>query len=542
MEKLPPSCPRRPVPVSCSLFFVRLSAACRSSFQQQTRLPSALCPRGRSSVVVVVRSPISGGLFFYASLRRVREQPRPPVALRPEAGASSFAHLGLVSSSSIAGQRPSCSPLQKVEEWGHQSITLSRSLAMDSSNDVALGSSEMEKFLCELLLDSTQPISERFRALFSLRNLKGPAPRNALILATRDSSNLLAHEAAFALGQMQDLEAIPALTSVLNDLSLHPIVRHEAAEALGAIGSDSNIPLLKNSLDSDPAPEVRETCELALHRIQHLKDAGNTDESTTDISPFKSVDPAAPATSCSSVDQLREVLLDEEKGMYERYAALFALRNDGGDKAVAAIIDSLGSKSALLRHEVAYVLGQLQNKSASTTLSNVLKDVNEHPMVRHEAAEALGSIADDESVALLEEFTADPEPLVSQSCQVALSMLEFERSGKSFEFLFMRTPIKETCSSCTFEEVYLKFPQESKVFELFSYMTNYCAFQWDAFTMEGLVLVCVNVLAGGGGKAFHGVWIEEANDNNDVVLWSDVIRLCQKKVNFGSLVQVQKDA
>jgi len=47
--------------------------------------------------------------------------------------------------------------------------------------------------------------------------------------ATRDSSNLLAHEAAFALGQMQELEAIPALTSVLNDLSLHPIVRHEVS-------------------------------------------------------------------------------------------------------------------------------------------------------------------------------------------------------------------------------------------------------------------------------------------------------------------------
>ncbi|XP_057438574.1 deoxyhypusine hydroxylase [Lotus japonicus] len=309
---------------------------------------------------------------------------------------------------------------------------------MDSANAAALGSPEMEKFLCELLLDSTQPISERFRALFSLRNLKGPAPRNALILATRDSSNLLAHEAAFALGQMQESEAVPALASLLNDLSLHPIVRHEAAEALGAIGSQGNLPLLKNSLDSDPAPEVRETCELALQRIHH---AGNTDDSSsTDVSPFKSVDPAAPATSGSSVGELRDVLLDEEKGMYERYAALFALRNEGGNEAVAAIVDSLGSKSALLRHEVAYVLGQLQNKAASAALSNILRDVNEHPMVRHEAAEALGSIADDQSVALLEEFTADPEPLVSQSCQVALSMLEFEQSGKSFEFLFMRTP------------------------------------------------------------------------------------------------------
>ncbi|KAI4349415.1 hypothetical protein L6164_010007 [Bauhinia variegata] len=297
----------------------------------------------------------------------------------------------------------------------------------------------MEKFLCTLLMDSTQPISERFRALFSLRNLKGPDPRNALILATRDSSNLLAHEAAYALGQMQDVDAIPALVSVLNDLSLHPIVRHEAAEALGAIGLDGNVPLLKNSLDLDPAEEVRETCELALKRIEHLK---NCDESSaTDISPFKSVDPVAPTSSCSSVNQLRKVLLDEEKGMYERYAALFALRNNGGNEALAAIIDSLGSKSALLRHEVAYVLGQLQDKAASAALSDILRDVNEHPMVRHEAAEALGSIADDQSVALLEEFAADPEPIVSQSCQVALSMLEFERAGKSFEFLFMRNPL-----------------------------------------------------------------------------------------------------
>ncbi|XWS46942.1 hypothetical protein CRYUN_Cryun14cG0111400 [Craigia yunnanensis] len=95
-----------------------------------------------------------------------------------------------------------------------------------------------------------------------------------------------------------------------------------------------------------------------------------------------------------------------------------------------------GAKSALLKHEVAYVLGQLQNKAASAALSNILRNVSEHPMVRHEAAEALGSIA-----ALLEEFARDPEPIVSQSCEVALSMLEFERAGKSFEFLFMQTPV-----------------------------------------------------------------------------------------------------
>ena len=43
------------------------------------------------------------------------------------------------------------------------------------------------------------------------------------------------------------------------------------------------------------------------------------------------------------------------------------------------------------------------------------------------------TLIDEQSVALLEEFSKDPEPLVAQSCEVALSMLEFERSGKSFE-------------------------------------------------------------------------------------------------------------
>ncbi|CAK9160000.1 unnamed protein product, partial [Ilex paraguariensis] len=41
---------------------------------------------------------------------------------------------------------------------------------------------------------------------------------------------------------------------------------------------------------------------------------------------------------------------------------------------------------------VVCVLGQLQNKIASNGLSGILRDVNEHSMVRHEVAEALDSI------------------------------------------------------------------------------------------------------------------------------------------------------
>ena len=37
----------------------------------------------------------------------------------------------------------------------------------------------------------------------------------------------------------------------------------------------------------------------------------------------------------------RDLLLNEQESMYERYAALFALRNDGGDAAVSAIVAAL---------------------------------------------------------------------------------------------------------------------------------------------------------------------------------------------------------
>ncbi|KAE8686181.1 Deoxyhypusine hydroxylase [Hibiscus syriacus] len=307
-------------------------------------------------------------------------------------------------------------------------------------------SNNVEKFLCDRLLDPSQPylsaseLSSPFATskaltlatlsfkVHALHNFAyqisrlSPFSNYFQRISTRDSSNLLAHEAAFALGQMQDTEAIPSLEAVLNDLSLHPIVRHEAAEALGAIGLESNIPLLKNSLVLDPAPEVRETCELALQRIEELKSSSSDDKSS-----MKETSPFCQLTLLQQLHLIHlEVLLDEERGMYERYSALFALRNHGGEEAVSAIIDSLESK-------VAYVLGQLQNKAASAALSNILRNVGEHPMVRHEAAEALGSIADDQSVALLKEFARDPEPIVSQSCEVALSMLEFERAGKSFE-------------------------------------------------------------------------------------------------------------
>ena len=47
---------------------------------------------------------------------------------------------------------------------------------------------------------------------------------------------------------------------------------------------------------------------------------------------------------------------------------MFALRNKGGSDCVQALGDAFASKSALLKHEVAYVLGQMQDANAVDTL------------------------------------------------------------------------------------------------------------------------------------------------------------------------------
>ncbi|MED5267789.1 MAG: HEAT repeat domain-containing protein, partial [Candidatus Thermoplasmatota archaeon] len=91
------------------------------------------------------------------------------------------------------------------------------------------------------------------------------------------------------------------------------------------------------------------------------------------------------------------------------------------------------SKSALLKHEIAYVMGQMQDPAAVPHLINRLEDHDEDLMVRHEAAEALGAIGDRTALATLEKFVDDPEPVVAESCEVAMDLLEYVAS-KSLDY------------------------------------------------------------------------------------------------------------
>jgi deoxyhypusine monooxygenase len=148
-----------------------------------------------------------------------------------------------------------------------------------------------------------------------------------------------------------------------------------------------------------------------------------------ETSEFGSVDPA-PASDGGNVAILKKTICDEEERMFQRMRALFALRNIGGIEAVDALAAAFDSSSALLKHEIAYVLGQMQDDHAVPHLIDRLKDLDEDVMVRHEAAEALGAIGNRSAISTLEKFVNDEEVVVSESCEVAIDLLEWVSSKK----------------------------------------------------------------------------------------------------------------
>jgi len=143
-----------------------------------------------------------------------------------------------------------------------------------------------------------------------------------------------------------------------------------------------------------------------------------------EVSEYGSVDPA-PASDSDQLNQLRSTLLNENEKMFQRMRSVFKLRNIRTPESCLALCDGFSSSSALLRHELAYVLGQMQMDEAIPTLIEILSDVEEHVMVRHEAAEALGAIGNRKAVPVLEKYLDDENAEVSESCEVALDLLNW---------------------------------------------------------------------------------------------------------------------
>ena len=80
-----------------------------------------------------------------------------------------------------------------------------------------------------------------------------------------------------------------------------------------------------------------------------------------------------------------KVLSDTSAPMKARYRALFTLKDIGGAEAVAIMARNFLDQSVLLKHQIAYCLGQMQDEEALRILRDVVRDEKRDIIVRHEA-------------------------------------------------------------------------------------------------------------------------------------------------------------
>ncbi len=191
---------------------------------------------------------------------------------------------------------------------------------------------------------------------------------------------------------------------------------------LGALGDAASLEVLRTL--QGPAgrrSSSRRACEIAIDRIEWENSEQRSRRSygkggLFDFSPlwgvfyltranqrmcsdFASVDPAPPLPeSQKTVEDLEATLMDTKLPLFQRYRAMFALRDLASPpdlpprrcrrstRSPAGFADA----SALFRHEIAFVFGQLSASGVHPALTAALSSIEEASMVRHEAAEALG--------------------------------------------------------------------------------------------------------------------------------------------------------
>jgi deoxyhypusine monooxygenase len=326
--------------------------------------------------------------------------------------------------------------------------------------------------LRKVLVSESEPLARRFRALFSLKHLACLQPPTeqtlpaieAIAAGFSSPSALLKHELAYCLGQTKNTGSVAYLQHVVKDVEEDAMCRHEAAEALGALGYEDSLDILKKLRDDENELDIiRETCDIAVDRILWENSEERKAEklkprydlrvilhiakilltlSSWIYSDFTSIDPAPPMpleTSEPNIPDLEKTLLDTKLPLFQRYRAMFGLRDLASPPdlptavdAVHALAKGLKDPSALFRHEVAFVFGQLCHPASIPSLTASLSDLSEAGMVRHEAAEALGSLGEEEGVEeTLKKFLNDPDQVVRDSVIVALDMAEFEKNGET---------------------------------------------------------------------------------------------------------------
>jgi HEAT repeat protein len=251
-------------------------------------------------------------------------------------------------------------------------------------------------------LGPEQPLSMRMLALHGVGKAARRTPeREELLLRVlrADPDPVIRHDAAFALGAIMAEETQDALAAAaVADESF--LVRHESLESLAFF---ARTPVVMEALEQglrDEHPEVRETAEMA--RAYQL---------------------------AKPLQVEARSLLSPSLPMHLRWAAAFQLLEDhqagrltGADALLSQALRS--DPSAFIRHTAAFMLEEVGGTSArEQVIWSTLHDSS--LLVRHEAIETLGFLPPDErTLSVIRELELDPHPIIAQTARIAREILQ----------------------------------------------------------------------------------------------------------------------
>jgi HEAT repeat protein len=227
-----------------------------------------------------------------------------------------------------------------------------------------------------------------------------------------DAQPAVRRSAAFALGRLGAIEAVPDLLTRLQE-DRDPGVREMAATAIGDIikaqrGGDRELwqqagPALEKAATADSEPRVRRGAVYALGTFGRL--------------------------AASASETLRKALGDGSSSVRQNAAwALGQLGSDAGAQAVAALCDRLGDADVLVRRDSAGALGAIgasASRSGVPALMSLVK-VESDEVVKKTALDALSHLAGPEHRPIagsLGRLLRDPDVEIARGAALVLAKI-----------------------------------------------------------------------------------------------------------------------
>ena len=265
-----------------------------------------------------------------------------------------------------------------------------------------------------------------------------------LLTLLGDQEARIRRRAALAAGRVKLPEAIPALTTTLQNES-DPEVRQMAAFAMGLIGDGSASPALATAL-TDPDPLIQGRAAEALGMIgekgaaqpigvmiaKHVN--GNA---LAGVTPDDMAYPKAPAVEAvrlgafalvrlGSYDALAAALLDQNGRPRSRWwPVAFAFQRVNDPRAAAVLLDLFNGEGQLTRAFAARGLAASKDQRAAPPLLAAAEDASVPLAVRIQAVRGIASLRDSRGGAVMRRLITSPR--VDQNLQleaiVALSQL-----------------------------------------------------------------------------------------------------------------------